>query len=216
MQTATTRLVLVRHGQTAANFSRLLCGSTDIPLDPVGERQAQLVAHRIASEIDANALVCSPMLRARLTAMPISNLTGLQMEEMPDLREVCFGDLEGFTVEHLETHHPHIAKQMFDPHDTSLRWPNGDLMREFYDRTQRVMAEIAIAHQGKTVIVVAHGAVIGGYLRFASGAPINAWRTLGVRNCSISLVDMKSSTPTIVIANDYAHLDVVLDLVQET
>lgn len=215
MSQTTTRLVLIRHGQTAANSSRVLCGSMDVPLDAIGERQAQLVAHRISTEIHAQALVCSPMLRARLTATPIANSTGLPIEEVPDLREVSFGDLEGHSVEHLESHHPHIAEQMLDPYNTSLRWPNGDHMREFYDRTQRSFADIAVAHAGKTVIVVAHGAVIGGYLRFASGAPINAWRTLGVRNCSISLVDMLGGNPSIVVANDCAHLDNVLELVQE-
>lgn len=215
MQT-TTRLVLVRHGQTLANSSRVLCGATDIPLDSTGERQANLVAQRIATEVAADALVSSPMMRARATATPIANLTGLVIEEQPDLREVSFGDLEGLTVEHLETNHPQIARLMLDPHNTSLRWPNGDHMHEFYERTQRAFTEIALAHANRTVVVVAHGAVIGGYLRFATGAPINAWRTLGVRNCSISLVDVTDGRPSVTVANDCAHLDDVLELVQES
>ncbi|TXG82924.1 MAG: histidine phosphatase family protein [Thermomicrobiales bacterium] len=210
-----TRLVLVRHGQTSANSSRLLCGSTDLPLDPVGERQAQLVARRIATELDVHALVSSPMARARATAAPIASLTGLSVEEASDLREVCFGDLEGSTVERLETEHPHIAQLMLDPYNTSLRWPNGDHMLEFYTRTQRAFAEIALAHPRETVVVVAHGAVIGGYLRYATGTPINAWRTHGVRNCSISLVDMLDGHPIVTASNDCAHLDTVLELVQE-
>ena len=211
----TTRLVLVRHGQTSANYLRVLCGSTDLPLDPVGERQAQLVAQRIATEMAIDALVSSPMTRARATASPIAALTGLDIEEAHDLREVSFGDLEGSTVEHLETKHPHIAELMLDPHNTSLRWPNGDHMQEFYARTQSAFAEIAHAHVRKTVVVVAHGAVIGGYLRYVTGAPINAWRTHGVRNCSISLVDVVDGRPTVSSANDCAHLDTVLELVQE-
>ncbi len=215
MPAKSTRLVLVRHGQTSANFSRLLCGSTDLPLDEVGERQASLVARRIATEMNVDALVSSPMTRARATAAPIAHLTGLPIEEALDLREVHFGDLEGLTVEHLETNHPEIARMMLDPHDTNLHWPNGDHMQEFYARTQRAFAQIALTHECRTVVVVAHGAVIGGYLRFATGAPINAWRTLGVRNCSISLVDMHDGKPSVVVANDCAHLDEVLELVQE-
>lgn len=211
----TTRLVLVRHGQTSANLARVLCGSNDITLDSVGELQAQLVADRIAGEMDVDALVSSPMVRARATANRIANRIGLDIEVVSDLREVHFGDLEGHTVEHLESNHPDIARLMLDPHDTSLRWPNGDHMQEFYARTQRAFAEITVAHARKTVVVVAHGAVIGGYLRHATGAPINAWRTLGVRNCSISLVDIIDGQPSVAVANDCAHLDAVLELAQE-
>lgn len=212
---STTRLVLVRHGQTSANLSRQLCGSLDISLDATGERQAELVADRIAREIDFDVLVSSPMIRAQATATPIAERSGLAIEVVPDLREVHFGDMEGSTVDHLESTHPHIARLMLDPHDTSLRWPNGDHMHEFYTRTQRAFADIAIMHASKTVVVVAHGAVIGGYLRFATGAPINAWRTLGVRNCSISLVDIVDGRPNVIDANDCAHLDAVIELAQE-
>lgn len=72
-----------------------------------------------------------------------------------------------------------------------------------------------MTHARKTVVVVAHGGVIGGYLRYASGAPINAWRSLGVRNCSISLVDIVDGQPSVAVANDCAHLDTVLELAQE-
>lgn len=210
-----TRIVLVRHGQTSANSARLLCGSTDVPLDAVGERQAELVAQRIATELDVEALITSPLLRARATATRIHELTNCAMEEMADLREVNFGDLEGSTIEHVRSDHPQIVDLMLDPHNTSLRWPNGDHMHEFYTRTQRALAEIARAHVSRTVVVVAHGAVIGGYLRFVSGSPINAWRTHGVRNCSISLVNVVDGQPSVDFANDCSHLDDVLELAQE-
>lgn len=211
----TTRLVLVRHGQTAANVARLLSGSTDLPLDATGARQAQLVALRIASEIDAHALVSSPLARARATAAAIANLTGLQIQESPELREVSFGDFEGLSVAQVEADHPHVAVQMLDPHSTTLRWPNGDHMHEFYQRTQRAFAAIAQEHSGKTAIVVAHGAVIGGYLRYVTGQPINAWRTFNLRNCSLSLVDVIDGMPHLVIANDCHHLDDEVALADE-
>ena len=161
----TTHLVLVRHGQTSANLAKLLSGSTDHHLDETGERQAQLVAQRIAAEIEVQALVSSPLRRARATAMAIANLTGLEIREMHDLREVSFGDFEGVPVERIESEWPEVALQMLDPHNTSLRWPNGDHMLEFYDRTRAAFGALAAEYVEKTVVVVAHGAVIGGYLR---------------------------------------------------
>src|SRR5687767_528557 len=93
-----TRMVIVRHGQTSGNAAKLLHGWTDLPLDETGERQAELVSRRISSEIKADALFSSPLNRARQTAAAISNLTGLDVQVRPELREMHFGDLEGFTV----------------------------------------------------------------------------------------------------------------------
>jgi probable phosphoglycerate mutase len=210
-----TRLVIVRHGQTAANTARLLHGLTDLPLDETGERQAQLVARRIANEIEADALISSPLARARATAAAISIQTGLQVQERPELREMHFGDLEGYTVERLLAEHPEIAAQTLDPHNTSLRWPNGDHIHDFYLRTSETFAAIASEHPGKTVVVVAHGGVIGGFLRRVSGHPLNAWQSFGLRNCALSIVEFSGSSPKIVVANDCAHLDDVVVVVEE-
>ena len=211
----TTRLVIVRHGQTAANTAKLLHGLTDLPLDTTGERQAQLVARRIANEIDAHALISSPLARARATAGAISNLTGLEVQERPDLREMHYGDLEGYTVERLLGEHPEIAAQTLDPHNTSLRWPNGDHIHEFYIRTAETFASIATEHERKTVVVVAHGGVIGGYLRLVSGQPLNAWQSFGLRNCALSIVEFTGGTPAIVVANDCSHLDELMTAAEE-
>lgn len=216
MSSRSTRLVLVRHGQTSANTARLLSGSTDLPLDATGERQAHLVAQRVANEIDAQALVSSPLARARLTAVVISMRTGLTIQESPDLREIHFGDFEGLTVAQVADSHPHIALQMLDPYNTALRWPNGDHMYEFYQRTQSAFAAIAETHSGSTVVVVAHGAVIGGYLRHVSGQPINAWRTFSLRNCSLSFVDIIDGVPRMVSVNDCDHLGDGIELAEET
>jgi broad specificity phosphatase PhoE len=173
------------------------------------------VARRIANEIDAHALISSPLARARATAGAISNLTGLAVQERPELREMHFGDLEGYTVERLLIEHPEIAAQTLDPHNTSLRWPNGDHVYEFYVRTAKTFAAIATEYERKTVVVVAHGGVIGGYLRLVSGQPLNAWQSFGLRNCALSIVEFSGGTPRIVVANDCAHLDDSMAVAEE-
>lgn len=210
-----TRLVIVRHGQTAANTQRLLHGLTDLPLDETGQRQAHLVARRIAVEIEAHTLITSPLARARATAGAISALTGLEVQERTELREMHFGDLEGLPVERLEHDHPEIARMAFDPHNLSLRWPNGDHIAEFYQRTRETFAAIAEEHVSKTVVVVAHGGVIGSYLRSIAGAPPNAWQAFPLRNCAISVVSVSNGAAEIVSRNDCAHLEDELAMSEE-
>jgi broad specificity phosphatase PhoE len=203
-----TRLIIVRHGQTAGNLGRLLHGWTDLPLDETGQLQAQLVARRIASEVDVDALISSPLLRARSTAGAIADLTGLEVRERPELREMHFGDLEGVTVDRLRQDHPEIAALALDPHCLSLKWPNGDHIAEFYERCRITFSTIASEHRQKTVVVVAHGGVIGGYLRGVMGEPLNAWQDYGLRNCSMSIVDVVANRATVIVRNDASHLDV--------
>jgi probable phosphoglycerate mutase len=204
---ATTRLVIVRHGQTAANWGQLLHGWSDLPLDDTGRRQAMLVARRIANEIEARAIISSPLMRARATASAISDLTGLDVEERPELREMHFGDLEGLPVERLQIDHPEIAAQAFDPHNLTLRWPNGEHIAEFYQRSRETFTSIAAEYRNETVIVVAHGGVIGGYLRSIAGEPLNAWQTFALRNCAMSIVEVAGDVPNVIVSNDCTHLD---------
>ena len=210
-----TRLVIVRHGQTAANTGRLLHGWSDLPLDETGKRQSTLVARRIANEIEARALLSSPLARARATAVAISDLTGLEIEERAELREMHFGDLEGVTVESLQVEYPDIAAQALDPHNLTLRWPNGEHIAEFYQRCQESFASIASEYHGETVVVVAHGGVIGGYLRSVAGEPLNAWQTFALRNCAISIVDVAGGVPSVIVSNDCQHLDADLSTASE-
>jgi probable phosphoglycerate mutase len=212
---AAARLVIVRHGQTAANTGRLLHGWSDLPLDETGKRQATLVARRIANEIDARALTSSPLARARATAAAISDVTGLEIEERTELREMHFGDLEGVPVERLQIEYPDIAAQALDPHNLTLQWPNGEQIAEFYQRCRETFASLASEHHGETVVVVAHGGVIGGNLRSVAGEPLNAWQTSALRNCGMSIVEGTGGVPSVIASNDCAHLDDDLTIVSE-
>ena len=64
------RLILVRHGETAANAGGIYQGWLDMPLNETGERQAAAVAGALAARRDLRpvALYASPLDRAWRTA----------------------------------------------------------------------------------------------------------------------------------------------------
>src|SRR5215216_4004089 len=72
-----TTLYLVRHGRTLGNVQGILVGSTDVPLDELGIQQAHLVGERLATAVQADMLLSSPLQRARMTAEIIGRQMGL-------------------------------------------------------------------------------------------------------------------------------------------
>ena len=71
----TTRLLIVRHGQTAWNSDGRFQGQLDIPLNETGQAQAAAVARRLASE-QPQAIYTSDLSRAWQTARSIQNAIG--------------------------------------------------------------------------------------------------------------------------------------------
>ncbi|PKB60369.1 MAG: hypothetical protein BZY65_01305, partial [SAR202 cluster bacterium Ae2-Chloro-G2] len=72
------KILLIRHGETIANKTQLVLGTSEVPLTNLGRRQAEAVAQKISSmEILPDLLFSSPYYRAKETAGYISKITGL-------------------------------------------------------------------------------------------------------------------------------------------
>jgi broad specificity phosphatase PhoE len=71
-----TEIYVVRHGRTALNAAGVLRGRLDPPLDDGGEDEARALGD-LFSAVTADAVVSSPLLRARQTAQPIADATGV-------------------------------------------------------------------------------------------------------------------------------------------
>lgn len=94
-------LILIRHGETEWSRNGQHTSHTDLPLTPLGERQARALAPLLADRHIALTLV-SPSVRARRTA----ELAGLAAPRItPELREWDYGGYEGIT-----THDIHLTR----------------------------------------------------------------------------------------------------------
>src|SRR5262245_61526265 len=101
----TTRLLLVRHGETALSAEDRFAGSTDVPLGPNGRVQAERLAERLARDPIA-AAYCSPMLRTIDTATIVARPHHLEAVTRDGLREVDHGRWEGLRRADVETQYP--------------------------------------------------------------------------------------------------------------
>ncbi len=91
-------IVLVRHGQTAANANGLFQGRTDLELSRLGIAQADALASHFATTIDRGVslrILSSPLKRALATALPIASALGIELAVEPALTELDYGDWDG-------------------------------------------------------------------------------------------------------------------------
>src|SRR5215204_3794411 len=96
--TTHTEVFMVRHGQTDSNAQGLMHGATDVPLNSLGLRQAQLVAARVTELGRVDSLHSSPLQRALSTANAISAMIGLEPHLHLGLAEMNFGEAEGLSI----------------------------------------------------------------------------------------------------------------------
>jgi probable phosphoglycerate mutase len=183
-----TRILLIRHGETAWNAERRLQGHLDIPLNDEGERQARLLADALASE-PLDLLVSSDLQRARQTAQAVATLRGMPLLGEPALRERCYGGFEGLLYSEIEQRFP-AEFAAWQARDVDAVLPigknRGESFRQFYARATGAILALAQAHPGRTIAMVAHGGVLECAYRMACGLPLETPRDFKVYNASIN------------------------------
>lgn len=203
-----THLYLVRHGQTSGNVNHLLIGHTDMPLDDLGVRQARQVGLRMRS-VPLDAIVSSPLQRARITADEIARHQPVEIDLDERLREMNFGHAEGLTLAEAADRYPEIMRLHTDPLDEHFCWPGGDVRSRFHAAAFTTFADIVISHQHRHVAVVCHGGVIGSLLAQLDGGSANDYAAYPVANCSVTHLEVHLGGTTAHLMNDIAHLEVV-------
>jgi probable phosphoglycerate mutase len=158
MRLMTAALLLVRHGRTAWHDGNRYAGSSDIPLDDEGERQADALGEW-AKSAALTHLVASPLRRTVATANAVERSTGLAAELVPELRELDFGIAEGQTLAEMMTSAPAAAAAFLaDP--VAGHWPEGDDPATRTAGASAALFDIAEKHSGGRVLVVMHSTMI--------------------------------------------------------
>jgi broad specificity phosphatase PhoE len=179
-------VILVRHGQTDENVSGRISGQGPVPLNARGQEQACLAAEVLAP-LGITHIFSSPLVRARQTAEFLAERLQKSIEEIPDLREVGYGDWEGKTFNEMRTHP--VAHQVF--HDPiKATFPNGESLLEVQQRGIWVIEWVRNTYPQGIVTVVSHGDVIRTALAHYLGMPFNEYRRLDLDNGAISVLEL--------------------------
>ena len=198
------RLVVVRHGETKWNAEMRFQGFSDSPLTPTGEAQALALAARLAEE-PFDAIYSSDLGRVRQTIAPLVARTGQAVTFDAQLRERCYGMLEGKTLPELEAEFPGELAN-YRGRDPESVPPGGESMAQFHTRIIGTLERIAADNVGRKIAVIAHGGVLSALYRHANGMPLNAPRSYSLNNASINRFVYTRKRWMIQLWGDVSHL----------
>ena len=207
-----TRIIAIRHGETAWNASTRIQGHTDIPLNDQGQRQAQLLAQALAQTDPMDAIYSSDLQRALATAQAVAARTGARLSTHVGLRERAFGAFEGRSFADIEQEMPDVA-QLWRTRVPDWTPPGGgESLLAMQQRVMTTVNTLAQQHPGQQIAVVAHGGVLDLLYRAATQQSLQAPRSWPLGNATINRLLWTPESLTLVGWGDDVHLQgAVLD-----
>lgn len=198
------RFIFVRHGETAWNREFRLQGTSDVPLNSLGARQAEAVAACFPQRPDI--LFVSPLARAAGFAAPLAARFSLAPVVLPELREMSFGRWEGLRYEDMDGE----AQKQFelwyaDPVNTCP--PGGEAVAVLRARIQSAVEKMAAGTgEGQTAAVFTHGGVVRVAVTMLMGLPPKTAGRLQIDPGSLTVLDFLGGCWRLVRLNDTCHL----------
>lgn len=183
------RLFLIRHGQTPHNVTGAI--DTAFPgasLTPLGQAQARAIPDALAQE-DIAGIYASRLVRTQLTAAPLAEARGLDVDVRAGLEEIAAGELE-LRADRDAVHAYANCLASWMRGDLEQAMPGGTVGREFYDRYEAALRTIAREHDpDDTIVVFSHGAAIRVYTALATGLHPEVSTELRIMNTGMGILE---------------------------
>lgn len=204
-----TYIFLVRHAMTVWHKEFRYAGSSDVGLAPEGYAQADRLAEW-SRKADLDAIWCSPLSRARLTAAPSASVTRIEPQIDERLSEVDFGLVEGKTLAEAEQLYPE-AMQRFRNDPVTFPMPGGEDPREAATRGASAVRDIVAAHPKGRILVVAHKTLIRLTLCSLLGIPLVRYRSIFPVVNNAALTEIRFRSQDVALMQYNSPLDLLLE-----
>lgn len=193
----TSRLYLVRHGETEWSLLGKHTGRQDIPLLPAGEDAARKLGQRLKGRAFSKVFT-SPLQRARRTCELVGY--GAVATPDPDLMEWDYGKYEGLKGAEIRTQRPDW--RLFRD-----GCPGGEQPADVIARVDRAIPRLRAP--GGDVLVFAHGHLLRVLMARWAGLPLENAAHFGLDPASLSILSRDAHTGDGVVErwNDVAHLE---------
>jgi phosphoserine phosphatase len=205
-----TIILLVRHGHVEGIRPERFRGRADLALTETGQRQAELLAHRIARQWAPSSIDTSPLQRCIATGAAIARTCGIPPEPLDGLCDLDYGAWQSLTYDDARAKNPDLfAAWLATPH--LVQFPNGEALQDVATRTAGVLRFALSRNSADTFVLVGHDAVNRVMLTQILDMPLSAYWRFAQSPCCINEIEVTGSSFQLRRMNDTAHLDIAAD-----
>ena len=198
----TTRVILVRHGQSTYNLQRRIQGRLDKSILTEAGRAAAMQVGDTLSSITFDAAYSSPLQRAKETAeIIVSRLTNPpQLQPTDQLMEIDLPLWEGMLRQDAIDQFPEayrIWQQQPDKFSMKLPSKEGEIEHfpvvALFANARKFWQELLSRHNSGTILVVAHNGINRALIATASEVSPAYYQSIQQSNCGISVINFGTS-----------------------
>jgi phosphoserine phosphatase len=190
----TTRVIIVRHGQSSYNAQKMIQGRcNESIITEKGEKQANLLA-KVLSNLKLDGFYCSPLQRAHKTAQIIQELNQYQpnLTVAEKLREINLPLWEKWKKEDVKKEYPYEYKQWKEkPHELKMIVEGKEFypILDLYRQAQEFWQEIIPHHHNETILITGHNGINRCLILTALGMEASRYHSIQQSNCCINVLN---------------------------
>lgn len=201
-----TRVLLVRHGDTEASKDGRFAGAADVPLSKEGRIHASELSVRL-SRYPIHAVYASNMQRAMDTAAYIARIHGLPVVPVPEFREVNHGKWDGLTRDEIINLFSAAQVERYDTDPFHFAPEGGESGEAVLLRAVPTLTQLVRAHSDQTIVVVSHKTTNRLLISHLIGLdPCRFRETLAQRPACLNILQFTSEDRAqLLLLNDIGH-----------
>lgn len=213
----TTRVVIVRHGQSSYNAERRIQGRSDASVLTEKGREDALKVGAALNNLKFAAVYTSPLQRAKQTAELLLGCfaTPTALTATNELMEIDLPLWEGLLVQdvkekfqadyHFWHNHPDELVMLVPQPQPREHFP----VVALYEQARQFWQNILSRHQGQTILIVGHNGINRALISTALGISPSRYHSIQQSNCGISVLNFAGGLEQAVqleSMNQLAHL----------
>jgi broad specificity phosphatase PhoE len=203
MASGSTRIYLVRHGETEFNRMGVFRGRFDVDLNEVGLKQARETGDALVGE-GIELILSSPLKRAAVTARTISKALGIGYEVDEAFNNINLGTWQGVPKKKVMEEYPDEWRQ-WTTEPEHLVVPGGESVEDVKARASARLLDIVTARQG-AVAIVTHRSVIKVLAAFMLNVPPPYFWKFYTDNAAYCVFEYSDGAFTLISWNVNFHL----------
>jgi len=208
-----TRICIIRHGETDWNQEGRIQGQIDISLNDTGKAQALAMAFNAAHH-RFSAIYSSDLKRTMETARALAEREGHEVIPMEGLRERHYGIFQNVTKHEAGDLYPE-AHALYINRDLNYNFETGESLLGFADRVMNTFDWLARHHQNELIAVATHAGVLDVIRRIATEKPLQEPRDFHIPNCALNWFHHDGKGWHLEAWDDHHYLaNVILDSVE--